>query len=229
MLRLLHDLITCSWRETVPVLVPWRDLCEVPPVSMAHTLRPAGPQQLCQTTTETSLEHGAKFHPMHKLGVLPPTAILVLCSPGNSPVNPNPIKKMSSSRLCLLTPGAAAWLQRPKGRTSILAQAKQCFLWRICEGLWSARSAAPAGWSQPWAHGSTASPEQPWQGSADLHQLRSHAFETPFFENIIKCFQAGVSRALQLQKPHGQPAKNPSAVLQFHRNLWTFLKWKIFW
>lgn len=51
---------------------------------------------------------------------------------------------------------------------------------------------------------------------------------SPFFEeNIVKRFQAGVSRALQLQKPHGQPAKNPRAVLQSHRNLWAFLKWKI--
>lgn len=51
---------------------------------------------------------------------------------------------------------------------------------------------------------------------------------SPFFqENIVKRFQAGVSKALQLQKPHGQPAKNLRAVLQFHRSLWAFLKWKI--
>lgn len=91
---------------------------------------------------------------------------------------PNPVKKMSSSRL--LTLGAASWLQRPKGRTSILAQARQRFLWHICEGLRSAGSAAPAGWSQPKAHVSTASPKQPWQGSADLHQPRSRAFELAF-------------------------------------------------
>lgn len=51
---------------------------------------------------------------------------------------------------------------------------------------------------------------------------------SPFFEeNIVKRFQAGVSGALQLQKPHRQPAKNPRAALQLHRNLWAFLKWKI--
>lgn len=89
-LRLSHHLITCSCRGTVPVLllVPWRDLCEVPLVSRVQTLRPAGPQQLCQTRTETSLEHGTKFHPVHKLEVLPPTATLALHLPGDSPLNP---------------------------------------------------------------------------------------------------------------------------------------------
>lgn len=51
------------------------------------------------------------------------------------------------------------------------------FLWHNHKGSRSAMSSAPAGWSEPSAHMSPASPEQSSQGSADLCQPRSLSFE----------------------------------------------------
>lgn len=75
--------ITCSQRGTVPslVLATLRHLHKDPLMSRIPTLRPAAPQWLCQASgaeAEATLGSGAKFCPIHKPGVPPPTAALAL-------------------------------------------------------------------------------------------------------------------------------------------------------
>lgn len=113
LLQLSHLLITCSWRGAVPVLllVPWRDLCEVSLVSRVQPLRPAGPQQHCQTTTETSLERGTKSHPV--LGFSHQQLSLPSASLGTALRIPNPVEKMSSS-LLLTNSGSCSLASNPR-------------------------------------------------------------------------------------------------------------------
>lgn len=94
-LGLSHCPITCSRRGTVPALLlaTLRHLRKDPLVSRIPTLRTAAPQWLCQASgaeAEDALGSSAKFCPIHKPGVSPPTAALALPLHflGDYPLNP---------------------------------------------------------------------------------------------------------------------------------------------